>query len=187
MIVFSRGCETHVAPDNTLTNTFKANIWDYSRQFFTVPTSSLHSLDRRNDLKHLILPGWSGCGNRESWALGSLSGWFKSNQTLLHCYGNRLKPVKLESGEIRTALPHLEQPQKQVQTLLRDLFAADGLVISQVPDERYEKNVDLLGISSRKPRAGAYVWPWASIRTLRWMRALFQVHNWTPGFYGLIY
>jgi len=44
-----------------------------------------------------------------------------------------------------------------VQTLLWDLFVADGLVISQAPHERYEKNVDLLGISVRKPRAGAYV------------------------------
>lgn len=155
MIVFSRGCETRVAPDNTLTNPFKANIWDYSRQFSTVPTSGLRTQDRRNDLKHLILPGWNGCGNRESWAPGFLSGWFKSNQTLLHCYGNRRKPVKLKSGEIRTALPHLEQPQKQAQTLLRGLFAADGPVISrargELPDERYEKNVDLLGISARRP------------------------------------
>ncbi len=150
MIVFSRGCETHVAPDNTLTKPFKANIWDYSRQFSTFPTLSLHTQDRRNDLKHLILPGWNGYGNRESWAPGFLSGWFRSNQTLLHCYGNRLKPVKLKSGEIRTALPHLEQPQKQAQTLLRDLFAADRLVISPAPDERYEKNVDLLGISARR-------------------------------------
>lgn len=33
----------------------------------------------------------------------------------------------------------------------------------------------------------ASAWPWASSRSLRWMRALFQVHNWTRGFYGLIY
>lgn len=152
MIVFSRGCETRVAPDNTLTNPFKANIWDYSRQFSTVHTLGLPTRDRRNDLKHLILPGWNGCGNRESWAPGFLSGWFKSNQTLLHCYGNRLKPVKLKSGEIRTALPHLEQPQKQAQTLYRDLFVADGLVISPAPDERDEKNVDLSGISAWRRR-----------------------------------
>lgn len=158
MIVFGGGREPRVTPDNILAIPFK-------RIFQIIQGNFLPSPPRARAFGTGVTT-WNilFCRTEMAAAAGGAelrvppSRWFRSNQTSLCCCGTRLKPVKRKTGEIRTALPRLDR------TLLRDLFAADGRVISaahgETPDERYEKNVDLM---DRRVRLALSVEPKPSV------------------------